>query len=696
MRAASGPMLTRDVDMCDELGAGVQQRPELEKLTTIKTTNEHPHKTLDERIPKAASFTLLRDYEMATSILEARRRAQYGDNYRSKTATRPRPADLDRMFQTDPVGRTKITLDSPPKLAQPRIARTSSSDALSNSAPPRMDARAKRPETDPINGNVKKTKKSVSFQESSPRAVLANQQYPHMHRHDKARCEDDSNTENAHVTSPIHAACWKGDQLVVKHLLSFYRGDECAKLVNSTCACGMTPLQVACDRGHVKIVKLLLRRYGKLNKHSSISHHTIPESMGSPVQRGSLTGSGGPTGKKRHRSCIALASQRQSIEMVELLMEHGAQGDEDSLLTASSLGNVPLVRALVNGQKKQSSLSSIEKLWGGSSHSLTEGVIESSWISHAASIALENDHPGVLTALLGDGRSSSSRDRITHCALEATNQADYKLLRCLTKMFDVKLLSSATDASGCTLLHLAVKKASTKCVTLLVRLGLDVNTRGNCGISPLYLACARGQSSIVRLLINAGATCERMGPNDETPLHIASQENHLSCVELLLAEGKAKVDESTTDRCTPLHLACQRGNTLVAKCLLDHGADVNARTLSDETPLLKATRMSNLETVKMLLARNAQIASPSSLSASADALAGRFKENSDLSSSSVLTSSSHSTYRDEVESEESISHHNHSTRSLSTDASDNIFIAKTNTHTSFKGWLKSVIHKGDQ
>ncbi|KAJ0392821.1 hypothetical protein P43SY_009961 [Pythium insidiosum] len=523
--------------------------------------------------PSSSSYAMLRDYEMATSVLEARQRVELA-RQRSHVSFGQRKINLDKTFRTAPEGRQKIKLDSPPSSPEAsrlqRSLRAASSSAVANSrsamhsfATGSTDSSSSGVDDDTSSGNLrtkKNAKKSVSFQDDSTGGSSSSRSGSDsgggrrrrlsLHPGSTARCNGKNDSESAHVVSPIHAACAKGDYLVVKHVLSFYYGPESTKLVNSNCACGMTPLQVASDLGHAKIVKLLLRRDAKPNKHAVSS---VPRAPGSQ-----------PSSRKRHRSCIALACARQSLEVVQLLLEYGAHVDEDSL------------------------------------------------------------------------------------------------------MFDHKVMVDAKNSNGLTILHLAVKQSSAKCVMLLVRMGVDVDARDPVGITALYMACARGQSAIVRLLVNAGATCECMGPSDETPLHIAAQENHLSCVEILLSEGHAPVDAITRERSTALHLACQRGNTSVAKCLLDHGADINARTLADETPLLKASRMSNLETVKLLLSRNAEFLSSSSSSVGSSSSAlSKLPGDDPLNTVSTVSTTFQShpseplTSRYEVESEESTIRHNH-------------------------------------
>ena len=56
---------------------------------------------------------------------------------------------------------------------------------------------------------------------------------------------------------------------------------------------------------------------------------------------------------------------------------------------------------------------------------------------------------------------------------------------------------------------------------------------------------------------------------------------------------------------TPLHEASKRGNFEIAKLLLEHDVDVNARTKEGITPLYFATTFNNITTINLLLSHNA-------------------------------------------------------------------------------------------
>jgi ankyrin repeat protein len=58
--------------------------------------------------------------------------------------------------------------------------------------------------------------------------------------------------------------------------------------------------------------------------------------------------------------------------------------------------------------------------------------------------------------------------------------------------------------------------------------------------------------------------------------------------ELLIQSG-ADVNIRNLSEDTPLHTACYKGELDVVKLLIEHGADVNARNVKGQTPLYTAT-----------------------------------------------------------------------------------------------------------
>src|SRR5215468_5094581 len=99
---------------------------------------------------------------------------------------------------------------------------------------------------------------------------------------------------------------------------------------------------------------------------------------------------------------------------------------------------------------------------------------------------------------------------------------------------------------------------------------------------------------ILLLLFTSGFAAERedvntVGPDGTTPLHWAVRADDLQKVEDLI---KAGANAKAADRygITPLNLAAINGNPVIARKLLDAGADPNALDLTGETILMTAAR----------------------------------------------------------------------------------------------------------
>lgn len=87
------------------------------------------------------------------------------------------------------------------------------------------------------------------------------------------------------------------------------------------------------------------------------------------------------------------------------------------------------------------------------------------------------------------------------------------------------------------LLTLAIRKKSVRCVRALIQEGADVSDPGKYGWTPLHYACADGYAEIVSLLIQANAPIDTKNCNGQTPLMLASFNGYLDCVKMLAEKG---------------------------------------------------------------------------------------------------------------------------------------------------------------
>jgi ankyrin repeat protein len=125
--------------------------------------------------------------------------------------------------------------------------------------------------------------------------------------------------------------------------------------------------------------------------------------------------------------------------------------------------------------------------------------------------------------------------------------------------------------------------------------------------SPLYYATLCGIRSIVEHLV----ITSRQDPKESygrrgNPLHVAVIMGHAGVARLLLEHT---VDVNARDRNaeTPLHAAVRSGNLDIAQLLLSHGADLNTLDNKGESPLHRAVQTQNLDAVEFLLNNGADV-----------------------------------------------------------------------------------------
>ena len=204
---------------------------------------------------------------------------------------------------------------------------------------------------------------------------------------------------------------------------------------------------------------------------------------------------------------------------------------------------------------------------------------------------------------------------------------------------------NASSVDGTSALHWAARVNHQELALLLLNAGADVNAASRYGLTPIHLAVQNHHVGMVRQLLEAGADTEAADGSGELPLHLAIRSGDAPVLELLLSHG-AQVD--ARDRSygqTALMFAVREEKPLLARRLLEAGADVNAQSFAGEehrrvlpsevpvgtsqgvginrsglpdrgmrypiigmkTPLLFATRQGNLELVQMLVAAGADI-----------------------------------------------------------------------------------------
>lgn len=208
-----------------------------------------------------------------------------------------------------------------------------------------------------------------------------------------------------------------------------------------------------------------------------------------------------------------------------------------------------------------------------------------------AASKLVRDSDKRVAALIEAGADLSGIDQVF---LRAALQAPVDTLRLLV---DAGANPFARFDFGETALHRAASMGYPETVKYLIDLGLPLNARSNArgfgeeeiGFTPLMAAAWNNRIDLIPILIDAGADVNALSSHQSSSLHIFSRqgaerdERSAEGIQTLLTAGVNPNVHDATGK-TPLHYAAALNMPILAKALLDGGADGSLKDQSGNTP----------------------------------------------------------------------------------------------------------------
>jgi ankyrin repeat protein len=144
-------------------------------------------------------------------------------------------------------------------------------------------------------------------------------------------------------------------------------------------------------------------------------------------------------------------------------------------------------------------------------------------------------------------------------------------------------------------------------VSLLLKVGADVNAADTDGMTPLSLSCAGGHVDVVRLLLLGSVDVTAEGRDGRTALHHASIGGHLDVVRLLLTVKEVNVAARDRRSWTPLHHAECYGHHAITELLVKKVACLDWGDGKGNTVLDWAVEEDDLDSVRRLVALGATV-----------------------------------------------------------------------------------------
>ncbi len=209
--------------------------------------------------------------------------------------------------------------------------------------------------------------------------------------------------------------------------------------------------------------------------------------------------------------------------------------------------------------------------------------------------------------------------------ITAAKNGDKELIRSLLQK---KADPNAADNDGSTALLWAAYHDDVESADLLIKAGAKVNAATDLGATPLWQASSNGNSALVKKLLDAGANPNAALLSGETPLMVGSRSGYPDLVEQLLNKG-ANPNAHGTRGQTALMWAVAQKHPAVVKVLIAHHADLNLKSdrydevmavpphgylpynkaipHGNETALMFAARVGDLDSAKLLLDAGANV-----------------------------------------------------------------------------------------
>ncbi|CAG2243985.1 unnamed protein product [Mytilus edulis] len=127
------------------------------------------------------------------------------------------------------------------------------------------------------------------------------------------------------------------------------------------------------------------------------------------------------------------------------------------------------------------------------------------------------------------------------------------------------------------------------------------------GSSPLHVTALLGYNDLSFFFVESDKSQVNSRDNTgKTPLHMACSKGNTAVAKILIMSN-AEVNQMDTNKVTPLMLACSSGNIDLIKFLLTKDVHINAFNSLGSTPLLEACIKNNVKACSLLLENKAKV-----------------------------------------------------------------------------------------
>jgi ankyrin repeat protein len=371
-----------------------------------------------------------------------------------------------------------------------------------------------------------------------------------------------------HRQTALHVACEKGHLEVVKFLLEEGAG------VNNADYKGRTPLHLACSSGSASVVEVLLQKESEVKKDGT---------RNTPLHLAASKG---------FEKCVALLMKHQK-ESGGLLEIKNGEG-KTALMLAAEANSYSCVTSLLEGCPDSVVMAKDESGRTALHYSLKAGDVDSS------------------TSLIWAGCSCSEPDNDDVRPYHLASRLGKKKL--LVEMVEKETPDPAwTDKSGRNVIHYVSAGGSEEALQIMLDLLGDggdnkeqtlklLNAKDSHGTTSLHFACEFNYAGLVKMMLDEGADIHSRNDAGLYPVHTAAKKGKQSLEEILKVskDSDLSIDVCDSEQLTPLLVACLHGNLAAAALLVENGANINVKDSDAMTPVHAAVESGDELLIKYL------------------------------------------------------------------------------------------------
>ena len=363
--------------------------------------------------------------------------------------------------------------------------------------------------------------------------------------------------------------------------------------VNATCSDTRTALMLACTKGNIDAINVLLNDgadpnisdcNGEMSLHYAVLNDCCTEILQAIISHGGDVNKIG----KDNRTVLMLACKRGNKDAINVPLNAGADPN-----IAATDGYTCLHEVVRQECSKEVLLAMIYK---GANMNATNRVNQTSLM-----LASEKGNDDAINVLINAGADANITDADGNTCLQYASRNECckeVLLTIISQCVDV----NGINKSNVTALMIACLNRNEDGINILLNAGADPNITDSKGATCIHHAVGGGCSKemLLRLIIH-GANVNAKSTIKKTALMVACLNGNEDAVKLLLNAG-ADPNISDADGCTSLHDAVDKGfSRETLQLIMNHGADVNATNKYNETALLVACQKLNADAISVLL-----------------------------------------------------------------------------------------------